>query len=350
MRIKSKLWDYDVRYLGDIESLVKDISNNNNDLAWIIDDNVYTNYYNLFQNIPVCEPVTHIHCDESTKSFENIYNILNHFFRMKVKSSTTIIAVGGGTLQDAVGFACSIFHRGIQWKFVPTTLLSMADSCIGGKTSLNYRNKKNVFGTFYPPNEILICENWLETLPNEYYISGMGEIIKFYILNNDIHLFSLDKNDIFGHIVYSLEYKKNIINIDEFDKKERKYLNYGHTFGHALESISDYSIPHGIAIMIGILIVNRYTNKLGYLDKIRENEIFNIITNTLHFVDKEYIHRKDWFDFDKLLEIIKHDKKYTNSVNLVIIKNNSPSLHLVEDFISLKQSLLEIYQELNECS
>lgn len=336
MRIKSKIKDYNVIFFDSVSDLMSKVDKTNT--LWIIDDNVH-NYWSKEVNFESLEYFT-LHCNEDLKSFENVYLLIDKFAHYKVNNNTTIITVGGGTLQDAVGFACSIYHRGINWKFIPTTLLSMADSCIGGKTSINYRDRKNIIGTFYPPSEILLCEEWLETLPKLYYNSGMGEIIKFYILNNDIFLISENKHDIIGHIKYSLEYKNSIIEKDEFDKNERKFLNYGHTFGHALEATSLYEIPHGIAVLIGILIVNRYAKKLNMISDPKEKEIISIILPYLSNIRLD----KEWFDFDKTHNKIKSDKKNTNSINLVLILNNFPVLLPVSNILLLQESLEEIYQ------
>ena len=109
MRVKSKLGDYDVNFWDDIESMIKQIGDGN-DIVWIVDENVYSRY-NIFDHRPACQPVTHLVCNEELKSFEWISSIVDHFARMKVKSTTTVIAVGGGTLQDAIGFVCSIYNR-----------------------------------------------------------------------------------------------------------------------------------------------------------------------------------------------------------------------------------------------
>jgi len=336
MRVKSKLGEYNVSYWNDISTMVRDIGLNS-DIVWFVDDNVYSRY-NMFSHRPKSEPVTTLVCNEELKSFEYISLIIDHLARMKVKSTSTVIVVGGGTLQDAVSFACSIYNRGVKWVFIPTTLLSMADSCIGGKTSINYRNKKNIIGTYYPPKEVLICTKFLDTLPTEYYESGMGEIIKFHILSGTKFNKNQNINDL---IQWSLSYKTNIIERDEFDQHERKYLNYGHTFGHALESTTDFKLAHGIAIMVGIAIVNCYAKNIGLLTEEIEQDIRNILKPYL--VGIKYF-KDECFDYTNLIEIIKSDKKNTSTINLVILEDNSPTLHSVLNFVPLQESLKEIHK------
>lgn len=333
MIIKSKLRDYSVSFYDDVSTLVQSLPTL--DVMWIVDDNVRLKWCQHFPKYR-----TFI-SNEQNKSFENLSNLIDWFVISQVKKTTKIIAVGGGTLQDAVGFVCSIYNRGINWILVPTTLLSQVDSCIGGKTSCNYNHKKNILGTFYPPIEIKICKDFLSTLSQEHYKSGMGEIIKFYALRNELHLMP---SDIQEQIKYSLDYKKKLIELDEFDRGERVFLNFGHTFGHALESISNYEIPHGIAVLLGMLIANRYATNMKMLSIDKEKEIKEVI--------KPWICgniKKDWFKFDDLLAIVKSDKKNTNLINMVLLSDNvgwSPVLTPIENFLVLEKSLKEVYDEI----
>lgn len=333
MRIESKLKNYYVNYYDDISRII-DVLKSNENSVWVIDENIY-DLYNKY--IPTNIEKILFESNEKNKSWENVGNLLNQFNLKQVKSDSTIIAIGGGTLQDAVGFCCSIYNRGIKWNFIPTTLLAQADSCIGGKTSINFSNKKNVLGTFYPPNEILICTEFLKTLPQEQYNSGMGEIIKFHILCDS----NFDKNkNINDLITWSLNYKAWIIEKDEFDKNHRKNLNYGHTFGHALESISNYSIPHGIAVLVGILIANRYANNIGILTNEREQQIQDIIKPFIKIPLK-----KEWFDYNELIKIVKSDKKNTSSINMILLRENYPILLSIQDFLILEKSVKETYEK-----
>ena len=160
-----------------------------------------------------------------------------------------------------MGFTASIFFRGLNWSFIPTTLLAQADSCIGSKTSLNFDAGKNQLGTFHPPMEICIDPIFLETLPEEHYRSGLGEIFHYFLVSAeedfDFGASSLDtvlsdRSKVRSMIERSLMIKKEMIEIDEFDKGPRRVFNYGHSFGHAIEAATNFSIPHGIAVSIGM--------------------------------------------------------------------------------------------------
>ena len=165
-------------------------------------------------------------------------------------------------------------YRGVDWIFFPTTLLAQGDSCIGSKTSINFGKFKNQVGGFYPPVNIYIDLAFLATLKDIDIKSGLGEMCHYYIVAGEEDFmrykreydFALsDKNVLAGIIARSLEIKKGYIEIDEFDQKERQVFNYGHSFGHAIESLTDYRIPHGIAVSYGMDMANFISVKLDYI-------------------------------------------------------------------------------------
>jgi len=210
-----------------------------------------------------------------------------------------------------------------------------------GKTSINLDGRKNLLGTFYPPKEIIIYTKFLQTLPELDYLSGMGELYKFHILQNKINLFNIE-NNIETMILDGLKYKIDILSRDEFDKGERKFLNFGHTFGHALESTSDNVIPHGIAVIIGCMIAITISKQLGY--NIDDYELsmekgYQMLKNS------NLAFKKEWFDINKLLEVIKSDKKSTGKLTMVLI-NDKPILADVEDIIILENILNKIYESI----
>ena len=284
LKVKSNLSDYVVTFHNSIEKLLNTLDKK----SWFIIDENLNQYYD-FNNIP---NKIYYKCTEDTKSFWKHKCIIKSIFRNKFKANTEVVVIGGGTLQDVAGFCCSIYSRGIKYKLVPTTLLAQCDSCVGGKTSINYNSTKNLLGTFYPPVEILICDKFLETLSDSDYKSGLGEVFKFKILQNK-SISEIHNKDNFNQVIREcLEYKISIIEVDEFDKGLRKLLNYGHTFGHALEITSKYSIPHGSAVIFGILIINDIMDILG------ENNILD--TKNIAIVGKELVNhikiQESWFD------------------------------------------------------
>jgi 3-dehydroquinate synthase len=171
----------------------------------------------------------------------------------------SLVAVGGGIIQDIATLAASLYMRGVAWSYFPTTLLGMTDSCIGGKSSINAGVVKNLVGNIYPPDEILIDVDFLETLNQIDIHAGLAEAAKISFCSGPeafrtyLELVGDNSDNEYVEMLYFvLSQKKWFIEIDEFDRAERKLLNFGHTFGHALESATNHEIPHGIAVAMGI--------------------------------------------------------------------------------------------------
>ena len=212
-----------------------------------------------------------------------------------------------------VAFISSIFFRGIDWIFVPTTLLSQCDSCIGGKTSINFYGIKNQLGNFYPPNRIFVNFNFLKDISNRDLKAGLGEMSHFYFVSGNSDFLIFDRylkeamnrrQDVIKKIIKrSLSIKKKFIEKDEFDKKERILLNYGHSFGHAIEKITNFKIPHGIAVANGMNIANFTSFKMNYISK---NQ-FNKMSDTLdRLLGSDKLKK---FKTDELIKALKKDKK-----------------------------------------
>jgi 3-dehydroquinate synthase len=200
--------------------------------------------------------------DETTKSFHSIGDIIVSMRDAGATRTTHLWAIGGGAIQDAAAFVASIYMRGIDWTYVPTTLLAMVDSCIGGKSSINVGDYKNIVGTFYPPSAVLIDPHLTATLTTEQRVAGLCEAAKIcYCRGVDRYreYLALQPHadlgpDAFESIIeLSLSAKKWFIEIDEFDRNERLTLNFGHTFGHALEAATGFRLNHGLAVGVGVL-------------------------------------------------------------------------------------------------
>ena len=344
INVKSKIKDYSVNFvsLSEIHKLIGEDYH----LA-VVDKNV-ANYFPKFN----LGDVIVLDTDEDLKSWRGLEKIFDEFAAKKVNTQTKLIVIGGGVLQDAVGFCASVYCRGIEFYLVPTTLLSQIDSCVGGKTSINYGSRKNILGTFYPPKEILICEDWLYSLNKENFCSGLGELFKFDILRNKIQESKVDElisgnENVLHHINESLKYKISILEIDEFDKKERKYLNFGHTFGHALEITSNYKLSHGYAVVIGCLIALKISVDLFDYNKedfaLALNLAKNILKNTINI-------EENWFDYDSLMECVKSDKKNTGCLNMVLLKDNNPVIQKIDDYSIIKEALVNVYEALRLCN
>jgi len=217
---------------------------------------------------------------EEYKNFDSVNYALDRLFDAKFDRNSTLIAFGGGVIGDMTGFIASIFLRGVKFIQIPTTLLSMVDSSVGGKTGINNKYGKNLIGSFYQPEAVYIDTYFLNTLDKREFNAGMAEIIKMAIMF-DKEFFENIKNNKLSleeMIKRSVELKAEVVNQDEKEKGIRSVLNYGHTFGHVIENLTNYkTYLHGEAVAIGMVMANRLSNKLGYLSKEEENEIKEVL-------------------------------------------------------------------------
>ncbi|MEW9491721.1 MAG: 3-dehydroquinate synthase [Candidatus Aramenus sulfurataquae] len=215
---------------------------------------------------------------EQAKDLSTVLSIVREMFEKGFDRGDYVIAVGGGTVLDVVGFASSIYLRGLKLVNVPTTFLGMVDAGIGGKTGVNFQGIKNVLGTFYQPSKIVIDLKFLRTLPIEELKKGMAEVIK-YSLTLDKELYdylSLNKDrvmakdeDALEEVVYrSVKDKLGVVKQDEREEKGiRIVLNFGHTIGHAIEAGSDFKVPHGYAISVGMVCEAKIAEEMGYSEE-----------------------------------------------------------------------------------
>ncbi|WP_339873474.1 3-dehydroquinate synthase family protein [uncultured Brevundimonas sp.] len=209
---------------------------------------------------------------ESTKSLDQMSALITALRESGVSRSTTVVAAGGGIVQDVACFIASVYMRGVKWDYVPTTLLAMVDSCIGGKSSINVGANKNIVGTIHPPRAIEIDPALCATLAPDQMVAGLVEAAKicfarsnetfgaYMALSPTIHSGPDDLTQLIG---LSLAAKKWFVEVDEFDANERLLLNYGHTFGHAIESASKFRISHGVAVGLGIIAAGTMGRRLG---------------------------------------------------------------------------------------
>lgn len=326
INIKSNIRDYDVVFENNYK-FINGFSNIDNSIL-IIDKNIYELYREKFENVKQ-DDLFLFDAVEVNKTFDYVKEIYDFLISKSVKRNLTIISIGGGITQDITGFVASTLYRGVNWIFVPTTFLAMTDSCIGSKTSLNYDKYKNLMGTFYPPSKIHINTDFLETLKELDFFSGIGETIKFQLMKEEYPkdfskvLDIIDKtvNDpssrldiIHDNMNIKLGYMKG----DEFDLGRRNLLNYGHCFGHALETSSDYYVPHGIAVNIGMIFANLLSQSRSLLNK----EDSNIVNEKILLPNIPLTLREKDFNSDILLEAMKNDKKRIGKYLTVIIPDN----------------------------
>jgi 3-dehydroquinate synthase len=224
----------------------------------LTDDNVGPLYLKkLINEIPNANYLV-LPSGEGSKDTVNVLNIIGMLLELEFSKGDYFIALGGGVITDLSGFIASIYKRGMKMISIPTSLLGQVDSALGGKTGVNYSKDqltfKNQIGTIYHPEMILIDPNFLKTLPKAEFRSGLGEIIKYGLCFDQELFYQLFESFSLTEIILPcLEIKAEVTLLDEFENSERKLLNYGHTIGHALESLSGFSLRHGEAIALGML-------------------------------------------------------------------------------------------------
>jgi len=246
----------------------------------------------------------YIDAHENNKVIETSMQILDEL----PETVESFCVVGGGITQDIGSFAAGVYKRGTPWNFIPTTLLAMADSCVGSKSSLNYNGYKNQIGLFYPPKDIYIDTNFLKTLKHEDFVSGKCEILKLLSIGNvPWGTANVVDQDL---IHKALTIKKHFIETDEFDKGDRRILNYGHTFGHAVEKLSDYKVPHGIAVLVGMFIIDTYYN--APIE--RYEPYWDLIINAWQLFDSRP---------SAVYNVIKTDKKKNGNMISLIRRDNT---------------------------
>lgn len=228
-------------------------------IIYLIDENVVS----YFSQTTHLENLIIVHGGEKAKNFQSFEKVCEEVLSKIIDRSTHLIVIGGGAVIDLGGFVAASLLRGLDWSVVPTTLLSMVDTCLGGKVAINTSFGKNLVGAFHHPKYVFLDDSFLLTLPQKELDSGKGEILKYGMLSESISDLILKKASIDEIIIECLNYKKSIVKKDQHEKNIRKYLNFGHTYGHALEL--KFQIPHGIAIIYGmILIIKKFGNVLVF--------------------------------------------------------------------------------------
>ena len=278
-KIKSIIHDYEVQFIEDTKSILnKELKDGD---FIFIDKKVRNLYRDDLDEILMKTKFIEIEAIETNKSYQGLIPVIQNLIENGFRKNHRLIGIGGGIIQDITAFTSSIIYRGVDWIFFPTTLLAQGDSCIGSKTSINFSGFKNQVGGFYPPNKIFINLKFLDTLEDADVKSGFGEMCHYFIVASEVDFIRYkneypialkDKKTLAGIINRSLEIKKSYIEIDEFDQNVRQVFNYGHSFGHAIESLTNYRIPHGIAVSYGMDMANYVSMKLGYISEdIRDN-------------------------------------------------------------------------------
>lgn len=275
---------------------------------------------------------------ESTKTLASCEEILLRMRDLGVKRGDTLVALGGGAIQDAATFVASFYMRGIPWVYAPSTAMAMLDSCIGGKSSINIGGVKNLGGNIYPPTSVVVDTELAASLSTEARICGLAEAVKICFAAGPSALQTfLDLGaaaDDFGQspntdalILHVLATKKWFIEIDEFDKAERQLLNFGHTYGHALESATAFAVPHGVAVALGCLGAVRHERSARNEDASALAAYVCDLLNPIIPTLRGQLVSVDWEAFDRA---VLSDKKGTRSSIRLVLPSNEDGVSIVE--------------------
>jgi 3-dehydroquinate synthase len=313
-------------------------------VLWIFD----TNTAKLFKQLPHSHLV--LESGESSKNFVSLERIIAAALEEGLSRDGRIIAFGGGMVCDVAGFAASVYMRGCKLTLVPTSLLAMVDASLGGKTAIDYQGMKNMVGTFYPADEILISVDVLRTLTEREFLSGLGEVIKHALLSPDERMYRhlvVHKRAILNResealstlIELSLEVKKHYIEQDPTESKQiRQMLNLGHTFGHALESTLHFGhFSHGAAVAWGTCRALEAGALLGVTDKRWAEGAIELFGSFGYEIDYK-IGRGDWIAYRE--HLLKDKKRIEGKLHFVLLEGQGKGVLKVLDLALVQQLVI----------
>ncbi|MFC1583955.1 3-dehydroquinate synthase [Fibrobacterota bacterium] len=272
---------------------------------------------------------------EKEKNLTSINRLFTYLLKHQYSRKTTLLAFGGGVVGDMVGFAAAIYLRGVEFIQIPTTLLAMVDSSVGGKTGVNHRLGKNLIGAFYQPRAVVISTSILATLPEEEYLAGIAEVIKYAVIWDSDFFDFLDKNselilqkqnEILETIIdRCCRIKAEIVHLDEREKGLRAVLNYGHTFAHAIEAVNSFhGLTHGLAVALGMITAARLAVLVNMLSPEDESKQQNLLA-------KFGLPRTHAMDRERAWEIMALDKKVDRGSRMYILPTGIGKVKAVSD-------------------
>ncbi len=306
-----------------------------------IPSSITKNVYSICKNFTKISTLT-LKQGEKTKSIQNFQKILNFLALNNFDRSDVIIAVGGGVIGDISGYVASSYLRGIQFIQIPTTLLAQVDSSVGGKTAINIPTGKNLVGAFYNPKGVIIDTEVLSTLPEREFKAGLAEVIKYGLIQNK-YLLALLKNNaaeiqskngkILEEIIFeSIKTKSKIVTKDEKENGVRAILNFGHTFGHAIEAEGKYKkILHGEAVAKGMLVASKIScleNLISPRDLIKIKSLLESYQFDLSLGQYKYMELKPFIFRDKKMKAGKLNLVLLNGISKGIVTNSFNAMHL----------------------
>lgn len=319
---------YDIVYSADTEVLVRELARNGLDqrrACIVTDTNVAPLYAGQIAALFDPKPLIYaIPAGEENKNLDQIRALLRFLIENHFDRNSLLVALGGGVVGDMTGFAASIFLRGIDFIQIPTTLLSQADSSIGGKTGVDFDGFKNMVGAFKMPRLVYANVDFLKSLDGRQFASGFAEIMKSALIQDaDFYVWLIDhmveirdrETEVLAEMLYrSNEIKKNVVEKDPYEKKERMLLNFGHTIGHAIEKYENFEMTHGECVALGCVAASYISYKRNYLSWEEYYEIRDMFVPFGLPISLESI------DAESVLALTKSDKKVVNgTVRFVLL-------------------------------
>jgi len=335
LTVRSRLGDYTVDFRDDV-AWVTDLCDLEN-AFFVVDERVWQ-LHGSGCLAPLASHSLHLlSATEDAKTLDGVAELCDAMISRAAKRNAVVVSIGGGVVQDATGFLASVIYRGVRWVYVPTTLLAQADSCIGSKTSINFRQFKNLLGTMYPPQHVIVHPPLATTLDDHQFFSGLGEIVKMHIVagHDDVvrlepRMAALCRREppaVSEAVRSSLRIKQRFIEEDEFDRGLRRLLNFGHCFGHAIESATDFSVPHGQAVVLGMILAGIVSSSRGQLERSQLDEFGSrlFVPTLTSAADTEGLAG------DAVIEAMRHDKKRSGAGLAVVLPAEDWSLFLADD-------------------
>jgi len=324
---------YDILFQTGFEALAKELECidqlNNRKIAIISDSNVAPLYANEVSEVlkPICKDVVvfTFEAGEKSKTLATIQTIYQFLIEHSFQRSDLLLALGGGVVGDMTGFAAATYLRGVDFIQVPTSVLAMVDSSVGGKTGVDFDQYKNMVGAFHMPKLLYTNFDVLKTLPERELCGGIAEVLKaglikdatFYewIINHFYEILELDSQTIHYMIQRSCEIKRDVVENDPFEKGDRALLNFGHTLGHAIEKASHFELSHGECVALGMVAASFISWKRDYIIMEEYYEIRDMFVPFSLPISIQNI------SFDQLLDNMKSDKKVVNdSLRFILLK------------------------------
>jgi 3-dehydroquinate synthase len=336
--VKSVPRPYTVDWLSEtsIEEMVESIIGASDHALVYIDRKVKSLHFTSESKIET-RPQLVIDASESLKTIEGALQLTEFLDMNGATKSTLLIVIGGGVVQDVAGFACCIYKRGIPWIYIPTTFLAQGDSGMGGKAGLNYKGAKNILALFSAPRRVVIHTGFLSSLLEEDFLSGLGEVYRLHVTGGPEFLSIYeagyqryrdgDRSVLNDLLVSALSVKRAVIEEDEFEIDIRRAMNYGHSMGHAFETLTDHAIPHGTAVVLGMLVENEISHSM---DLLSSDELVRLRTNAHPLISERVRSLVCGMDTSGILEILGRDKKSEGNVLKLAVLETAGRINFVD--------------------